>query len=57
MTTTITVQGVTYVIPNDKVNIIVDLLKSYSVAENKRHQVKEVLISNPNSDNRVLING
>jgi hypothetical protein len=57
MTTTITVQGVNYVIPNDKVALIVDLLRSYRVTETRSNEVREVLTSNPHQDNRVLING
>jgi hypothetical protein len=57
MTTTITIQGVNYTIPNEKIPLILDLLKSYSVTETKRHEVREVLTSNPSLDNRVLING
>ena len=57
MTTTITVQGVSYVIPNDKVSLVIDMLKRYRVTENQSNQVREVLTSIPHNDGRVLING
>ena len=59
MTTTITVQGISYTIPNDKVHDIVSMLKAYEALHNaqKHQQVKEVLTNNPNSDGRMLING
>jgi hypothetical protein len=57
MTTTITVQGVSYTIPNDKVSHIISMLQAYKVTENTQQQVREVLTSNLNSDGRSLING
>jgi cation transport regulator ChaC len=57
MTTTITVNGVSYNIPNDKVQHIVSLLQAYRVTENNQQQVREVLTNHPNNDGRVLING
>jgi hypothetical protein len=57
MTTTITVNGVNYTIPNDKVQHIVSLLQAYRVTENNHQQVREVLTSYPNNDDRTLING
>lgn len=57
MTTTITVQGTNYTIPNDKVSIVVDILKSLRVTETRQEQVKEVLVNHPMVDGRVLING
>lgn len=57
MTTTITVQGINYTIPNDKISIIVEMLKNYRVTENKTQQVREVLSNNPITDGKVLING
>jgi hypothetical protein len=57
MTTTITIQGVNYTIPNDKVAIIVDMLKSYRVTETRQEQVREVLTNQPFVDGKVLING
>lgn len=57
MTTTITVQGISYTIPNDKVSIIVEMLKNYRVTENKTQQVREVLTHNPIIDGKSLING
>lgn len=57
MTTTISVQGVSYTIPNDKVAIIVEMLKNYRVTENKTQQVREVLANNPIADGKILING
>ncbi len=57
MTTTVTIQGISYVIPNDKVPLVIDLLKSYRVSETRSNEVREVLTSNPHQDNRVLING
>jgi hypothetical protein len=58
MTTTITVNGVSYTIPNDKVQHIVSLLEAYrSTQTNNRQEVREVLTSNPQADGRSLING
>jgi hypothetical protein len=57
MTTTISVQGRTFIIPNDKVQHIVSLLEAYRVTENRQEQVREVLTSHPHSDGRTLING
>jgi hypothetical protein len=58
MTTTIVVQGVSYTIPNDKIPLILDLLRSYRVTETKQsNQVREVLSSHPTNDGRILING
>lgn len=58
MTTTIVVQGTSYTIPNDKIPLIVDLLKSYRVTETKQNnQVREVLSSYTSNDGRILING
>lgn len=57
MTTSITVQGVTYIIPNDKVQHIISLLQAYKVTQGNTQQVGEVLTSNPNTDGRTLING
>lgn len=57
MTTTITVQGVHYNIPNDKVQHIVSLLQAYRITEGNQSQVREVLTSNPIADGRTLING
>lgn len=57
MTTTITVNGVNYTIPNDKVQHIVSLLQAYRVTENNQQQVREVLTNNPYNDGRTLING
>ena len=56
-TTTITVQGVSYTIPNDKVLLVVDLLRTYRVTETKDHTVREVLSNTPMNDGRTLING
>jgi hypothetical protein len=57
MTTTITIQGVNYTIPNDKVALIVDMLKAYRVTETRQEQVREVLANQPLIDGRTLING
>ena len=57
MTTTITVNGVSYNIPNDKVQHIVSLLEAYRSTQTNQQQVREVLTSNPTSDGRSLING
>ena len=57
MTTTITVNGTSYTIPNDKVQHIVSLLQAYRVTENNQQQVREVLTNNPYQDGRTLING
>jgi hypothetical protein len=58
MTTTITVNGASYTIPNDKVQHIVSLLEAYRTSQTNNHQqVREVLTSNPQSDGRSLING
>jgi len=58
MTTTIVVQGISYTIPNDKVPLVLDLLKAYRITETKQpNQVKEVLSNHPNNDGRILING
>jgi hypothetical protein len=57
MTTTITVNGVNYTIPSDKLQHIISLLQAYRVTENNQQQVREVLTSHPNNDGRVLING
>jgi len=57
MTTTITVNGTSYTIPNDKVQHIVSLLQAYRVIENNQQQVREVLVNNPYNDGRTLING
>jgi len=58
MTTTVTVNGVNYNIPNDKVQHIVALLEAYKSSQTNSHQqVREVLTSNPNVDGRSLING
>jgi hypothetical protein len=58
MTTTVTVNGVSYNIPNDKVQHIVALLEAYKQTQTASHQqVREVLTSNPNVDGRSLING
>jgi len=57
-TTNITVQGVNYTIPSDKVHLIVELLKAYRITQTKNEsQVREVLTNNPNADGRTLING
>jgi hypothetical protein len=57
MTTTITVNGVNYTVPNDKVQHIVSLLQAYRVTENNQQQVREVLTSHSGNDGRSLING
>lgn len=57
MTTTITVNGVSYTIPNDKVQHIVSLLEAYRSTQTTQQQVREVLTSNPTADGRSLING
>jgi hypothetical protein len=57
MTTTITVQGVNYTIPNDRLSVVIDILKSLRVTETRQEQVKEVLVNHPMVDGRVLING
>jgi hypothetical protein len=57
MTTTITVNGTSYTIPNDKVQHIVSLLQAYRITENNQQQVREVLTNNPYQDGRTLING
>lgn len=57
MTTTITVQGRNYTIPNDKVQHIVSLLEAYKIVQQPQQQVREVLSNNPNLDGRSLING
>jgi hypothetical protein len=57
MTTTITVNGVNYTVPNDKVQHIVSLLQAYRVTENNQQQVREVLTSHSSNDGRSLING
>lgn len=56
-TTTITVNGVNYTIPNDKVQHIVSLLEAYRTTQTGQQQVREVLTSNQNIDGRSLING
>jgi hypothetical protein len=56
MTTTITVNGVSYTIPNDKVQHIVSMLQAYRVTESQQ-QVREVLTNQPFTDGRTLING
>lgn len=56
-TTVVTVQGVSYNIPNDKVAVIVDMLKTYRVTETRHEQVREVLANQPLVDGRTLING
>jgi hypothetical protein len=55
--TTVTIQGVSYTIPNDKVQFIVEMLKSYRVTETHQQQVREVLTNHPFVDGRTLING
>jgi len=57
MTTTITVQGKSFTIPNDKVQHIISLLEAYKVVQQPQKQVREVLSNNPYSDGRTLING
>jgi len=57
MTTTITVQGKSFTIPNDKVQHIISLLEAYKVVQQPQQQVREVLSNNPYSDGRTLING
>ena len=57
MTTTITVNGVSYTIPNEKVQHIVSLLEAYRSTQTNHQQVREVLTSNPQADGRSLING
>jgi hypothetical protein len=57
MTTSITLLGVTYIIPNDKIQHIISLLQAYKVTQGNTQQVGEVLTSNPNTDGRTLING
>jgi hypothetical protein len=57
MTTTITVNGVSYTIPNEKVQHIVSLLEAYRTTQTSHQQVREVLTSNPQADGRSLING
>jgi hypothetical protein len=57
MTTTITVNGVSYSIPNDKVQHIVSLLEAYRSTQTNQQQVREVLASNPSIDGKCLING
>jgi hypothetical protein len=57
MTTTITVNGASYIIPNDKVQHIVSLLEAYRTAQTSQQQVREVLTSNQNVDGKCLING
>ena len=55
-TATVTVNGVNYTIPSDKVVHIISLLQAYRVTETNQ-QVREVLTSNPCTDGRTLING
>lgn len=57
MTTTITIQGRNFTIPNDKVSHIISLLEAYKVIEHPQQQVREVLNNNPHNDGRTLING
>jgi len=57
MTTTITVNGVSYTIPNDKVQHIVSLLEAYRSTQTSHQQVREVLTSNPHYAGSSLING
>jgi hypothetical protein len=57
MNTTITIQGINYTIPNDKVSIIIDMLKAYSATETRQEHVKEVLTNQPMVGGRTLING
>jgi hypothetical protein len=55
-TATVTVNGVNYTIPSDKVVHIISLLQAYRVTESQQ-QVREVLTNQPFTDGRTLING
>lgn len=57
MTTTITVNGKNYIIPNDKVQNIISILEAYQIANGGQQQVREVITSNPDAYGRSLING
>jgi hypothetical protein len=58
MTTTVTVNGVSFNIPNDKVQHIVALLEAYKQTQTTSdQQVREVITSNPDIDGRSLIIG
>jgi hypothetical protein len=57
MTTTITINGISYTIPNDKVQNVISLLEAYKVTQTPRGQVREVLTSNPIANGKILING
>jgi hypothetical protein len=56
MTTTIIVNGTTYIVPNEKLHQILNLLESVKVSTSQQ-QVREVLTSQPLNDGRSLING
>lgn len=57
-TTNITIQGINYTIPSDKVHLIIEMLKAYRVTETRNDsQVREVLSNTPYTDGRTLING
>lgn len=57
MNTTVTINGVNYTIPNDKVQHIISLLEAYKTSQTPQQHVREVLTSNPVSNGKVLING
>lgn len=57
MTTKVTVNGMDYNIPSDKVHVILEMLNAYKVTENKQREVREVLTNYPFPEGKTLING
>lgn len=57
MTTKVTVNGIDYNIPNDKVSVILEMLNTFKITENKQREVREVLTNYPFSEGKTLING
>lgn len=57
MTSKITVNGIDYHIPSDKVHVILEMLNAYKVTENKQREVREVLTNYPFPEGKTLING
>jgi hypothetical protein len=57
MTTKVTVNGMDYNIPSDKVHVILEMLNTYKVTENKQREVREVLTNYPFPEGKTLING
>lgn len=56
-TTTIILNGKTYVIPNDRLPQVISVLEQCKVTDNPTGHFQEVLLNRPFNDGRTLING